>query len=232
MAIIQPTLGDIRGSLGGVTFQDSPYGNVLRSKPYPKKGSTAAQTARHSLQQAQVQAWHSLTFSQRLAWNSFAALYTKVNKFGVSMTLNGFQWFNSVNQQLTAAGQPNLTSPPSYAPATAVLDFLPVLSSSIAKLVFDSTPDFMTYHYSIFATPPLTQVSGNQLRKLRQIGVFSSAPGDEIDVTAEWEAAFNMSYEPVTYFPGAVLQFSVQTIMLSTGITSPFRTERKPTPTS
>jgi len=66
-------VSEVSGSIGSATFQKSLYGNSLRSKPNPRRSSTALQQYCRNLMMQLHQAWAALSDDQRRQWNQFIA---------------------------------------------------------------------------------------------------------------------------------------------------------------
>jgi hypothetical protein len=82
MAIVQTSglISDIRGSVGGSTFQRSASGLTMRTKPVPVgRGSNAQQGQRNIIAQLNF-LWGSMTVAQRQQWSSFAIFTNGVGK--------------------------------------------------------------------------------------------------------------------------------------------------------
>ena len=112
MALIKPILGELKGSIGGNTFQGSRYGQVVRQRVVPVDPATPRQAAlRQHLAQANVD-WKALVAGIRSGWETYAANTPWTNRFGDEVFLTGrLQFIRSAVFNL-AAGEPT----PTFAP--------------------------------------------------------------------------------------------------------------------
>lgn len=220
MAKIVPAFGPIKGKVGGVTFQVNPAGNTMRATPRPRKSSSTKQSQAHQTHQRYLNQWSSLTLTQQMDWATFAATYTKIDKFGVDRTITGLNWFESVNQQLVFAGMSEINSPPTHDTPAAVPAFVIILSASAIKIGLSDTYDFGTGSLIIFASLPLFRMGNSQIRFMKRMLTATSAPGDMIDITSEWEEATGLIWSPNTTFPAANIRVQIQSMSNASGITT------------
>lgn len=59
-----------------------------------------------------IRIWRSLSASQKIDWNNFANTYTTTNKYGSTISISGYQWFNKFNWPLLLIGFPIQLTPP------------------------------------------------------------------------------------------------------------------------
>lgn len=84
---------DVAGSIGGVTFQRSPFGTIGRVLPAgPKRSQPFQSTARQRLANV-VRAWQSLTPEDRAAWQAFSESVPWFNRFGDPVAGSGYRAF-------------------------------------------------------------------------------------------------------------------------------------------
>ena len=89
MALIKPILGELKGSIGGNTFQGSRYGMVVRQRTIPVDPATPRQAVlRQHLADANVE-WKEMPEIFRVAWANYAANSPWTNKFGDEVFLTG-----------------------------------------------------------------------------------------------------------------------------------------------
>jgi len=118
MALFKPILGELKGSIGGNTFQGNRFGQLVRNRTKPVDPNTPAQaTRRAQLSTANTQWTTGLTSAQRGDWDNYAANTPWTNKFGDTVFLTGRQMFIRTSVFFQAAG--SLTLP--LAPITGGL---------------------------------------------------------------------------------------------------------------
>jgi len=107
---------ELKGTIGGVTFQKCGRSLSVRSNPRHKKAST--QSAQNSRNQfcSVASFWRGLSNAQRIAYSAVASSYPTVDKWGVPTILSGYQLFIYLNRFLYSIGFPMLATAPMYAP--------------------------------------------------------------------------------------------------------------------
>jgi hypothetical protein len=105
---------DIKGSIGGLTFQKNGSGTIARLKPRKNKTNTQKQRDQQPrLKQVQKE-WNELTLVNKILWNDFAAVNNKIGLDGQEKKLTGYQWFLSINENRLLFEDSILLVPPVY----------------------------------------------------------------------------------------------------------------------
>lgn len=114
MAIFTPgaVIGQISGRVGGYVFSRNRGGSYVRNGSVPSTVVTEKALLYKSYLAAASQFWTSLTDAERLSWTVWAQSKTSTNRLGRSISLNGQNWFVSLNSRLAAAGESLITVPP------------------------------------------------------------------------------------------------------------------------
>ena len=114
LLILSGLITNITGKLGGSYFskkKGSPSLNRCGSKlTKADSGRTALQAAQNALVST-ARNWKLLEASNRLAWQSFAATLTWINKAGIEYTPSGYEVYMSCNSNLNTIGLPPIGSP-------------------------------------------------------------------------------------------------------------------------
>lgn len=221
MAKVVSSIGTIKGSIGGLTFQENPAGNIIRSRPRSRKSSTIKQQGAHQTHQFWLNAWQALTLSQKAAWNLYGATWTKTDKFGTAKRITGANWFESVNTESTSAGGDTFSDPPPHDLPADVPTFSIAITADALTVNIADTLSFDENYLLVFATPP-TQRSSVSINKLRKkIGFFPLAGTLSYDITALWETATGLTWAPASLFPTANIVVCLQVIRRSSGISGP-----------
>ncbi len=220
MARIVYTLGELKGSVGGLTFQNNSSGKIVRQRPNVKKTSSIKQQAAHQNHISLLQTYSLLTNEQKDLWNTYANTYTKINKFGESKELTGQNWYESVNYQRLIRSLGLFSVPPIHTLPPSVPPFEIVLSSD--KIIIAAVRDFATdvSEINIWTTIPTTRVkpSVNQIRKF--VGIITYPSSDTLDITTEWENATGLTWNPLTQFPRANIFVCLESVSTGSYITS------------
>ncbi len=116
MALIKlgPTVVDIRGTVGGLTFSRSKPGSWVRPWSRPVDPKEPRQQLSRVFQGATVRAWSNLSPAHQLEWDLFAAdpQQELFNRFGEPYQASGFQWFVMINRWRRTVGQGITNQPP------------------------------------------------------------------------------------------------------------------------
>lgn len=223
MAIVEfaAPITSIKGSIGGWTFQANNSGNIIRLKGTRAKSITAKQTLAQQNFFEFVQKWQTLTFAEKLLWDAYGVANTKENKFGITKTLTGMNWYQSINSNLQLMGEPLVTSPPAHILPPAVAAYNLTFDATKIEITFGAPFSPANSQLLIWATYPTTQTTNLKRQALKQIVVLDSAPYTTIDITSAWETAVGMSYPPPGTTPCYSIASLVQTIEKTSGIASP-----------
>jgi hypothetical protein len=221
MAKIVYTIGELKGSIGGLTFQNNSSGHTVRQRPQTTKSSTRKQQVSHQSLQSLLWNWSQLTTTQRDNWNAFASVHTKTDKFGEVKTLTGANWFLSCNFMRILMGSALLLDPPGYDLPSDAPSFILTLTASQLLVEVTGSIDWSTMSLIIWGALPTKRQKStiNQIRKY--ISVQQSDPGGAMDITSEWETATGLVWNPTVQFPNANIFICLETIRKSSGITSP-----------
>jgi len=194
--VLGPLVSDIAGSIGGTTFQRSPWGHTLRRWCAPTSRLSLPRGAATSRFAQAAQLWRTLSDPDRLAWDALAKTYTWTNRFGHPVTGIGYWLFMQANAGSyvgpTANGtMPFTTTAPVSAPATlpARLDLqydstVPslVLASSDAKVRVDT-------RLHLFASPYVSRGRSSYHGGFRYFATLPPLHAFPVDIMAAWVLA-------------------------------------------
>ena len=196
MAIIEygAIITDIKGSIGGVTFQHNSAGKIARLKSSKFKSQSEKARYKHYAITSNINSWQKLTLDEQQEWNAYAKLHTKYDKFGKERTLTGINWHFSINYNLVKTGGVYTSTPPIYVLPEAIPTFKIELSSTAINIIF--SPGFTPANTAlkIFATTPLITGSMNFDKYLKYIQVDVTCACSKINITADWESATGLDY--------------------------------------
>lgn len=211
---------DIKGSVGGFTFQSNKSGTIVRLKPTMSKISTPIQTLAQSGFSSFLAAWQQLTLSQQVAWNDFADLHTRSNAYGEVKVLTGANWYMSINYNRQRMGLSILDNPPTYLLPTGPTSYTIDLNSSTIEIDFDTPFQPTNTDLIIWTTPPIRGVSAIPRSAYRFTQMATGDNFSNIDLTSGWEAAHSLSWPA----PGSANNYQVavmvQSVLQSSGIAS------------
>lgn len=200
----------IKGSIGGWTFQENNAGQIIRLRPTGKKQRTTKQSISNNQLAFAVGEWHSLSLARKIAWNDFAVLYTKEDKWGETKTLTGFNWFFSINAYRLMYGHNILADPPTYDVPALGCVYAPDFTTTKINIVYVSgTPD-ANHGMVVYMSQPLSTNKAINRPLMRFIHAFESQPTSTKEVTSGWESAFGISWPPIS----GTGDFSMSTLIM------------------
>lgn len=217
MAKIVYTIGEMRGSVGNITYSKNAYGSVVKKKGRPPKFSTTQANLQKSRFKYLSQYWSAnLDDSQRLAWDNASINFPHTNSLGVTIYLTGFNLFEEFNGTLLLIGQPIINVPPtpvSVPTPTAVLLTADAGTQTITGEI-QPNPVPVGTTYVIFITSPYKQGVSNFQNKLRYGTRTNGWDGSQASVSTQYTAIFG------SLIAGMKISASVFAVDNATGIRS------------
>lgn len=229
MARIVYTLGELKGSVGDLTFQQNSSGKIVRLRPRKNKSSTTRQQNSHAIHNNLLRGWQLITLSEKNSWNTYAGVWTKINKFGEVKKLTGQNWFESLNYYRGLLSLSLFTLPPAHDLPIAPPSFEILLSASSVVVEFTSSHNYVDSPVMVWTTIP-TRRSTTSINQIRKFCIAITAdPGSSLDITTEWELATGLNYTPALTFPDANIFICLESVKATSGITSPMVCESEST---
>lgn len=211
---------NIVGSISGNTFQSNRSGYIIRSRGFSRKNITFKQNQSLNDHQGMIYNWSLLSFANKLTWDGLAAATGKVNKYGQTKFLSGFNWYCSCNYARLLCGLSLLSSAPVATSPASVPTYTISLDSSGMVLVID-TPQTITDNYMIIrATPPIRNKTTSFRSQTKLIKCVQSDYWDDQDITSDWETATGLSYPPSAVANSFQIGFMIQSVNINSGISS------------
>lgn len=222
MAIIQlgELVSNIKGSIRGTTYQRNGAGTIMRTRGITRRYSTSKQQQAHHTHLKRLGEWQNLTLTQKQAWNAYGALYDKTNKFGVTKTLNGQNWYESVNTMLEIIGEALITTPPPHDLPEAINTFEVTIVDDVFVINFTGAPDEGTsalLFWCSYVTSRST-FTINQQRKL--VKVVTSDIFNAVSLKADWLTTFGVESGVIENALGKNIIVCCETVNKTSGITS------------
>jgi len=187
-------INELKGSIGGTTFQRNKSGTISRLKSTLVYNPTFKQNSFRLAFSGIVNLWSVISFSNKLLWNAFALANTKYNYWNVVKVISGFNWFFHINQNRLACGQAYAPGPPVYSTPLFCPAFQTFALSDSLSILFDSFSEKDNYYLLVYATPPIRQMNLQSRQKLRLIKIIDPTPVLWHDLTTEFEDYFNFSW--------------------------------------
>lgn len=153
---------ELSGSIGGITFQNSLAGSIIRNKP-TRKGKTSQFTdTNHKYFSTLNIAWQALTDAQRQIWYQFSKFAPVPQVHNPSLFISGQEQFTRINYYLLAYGK-TLISNPVFSNISP-LPVTPFYNSAGLNLYvtfdrsIDHTTEFVILKASATLTPVITAI--------------------------------------------------------------------------
>lgn len=213
---------ELAGSIGGITFQKNSSGNIARLKPYTPVNPSSLQALQQNGLQNLVALWPTLSAAQKIAWENFAAAHNHVNEWSETKSLNGFQWFMSVNLNRLVIGQAAIIA----APAWEVVAAPPVFTLDVSAIKFDvlwgAAYAPAGASVLVYATPPLRQSSLMLRKSTFFMGVKAITGGTRINLLASYQTLFNVAWADLFNNSDSTIIVRVKIIITAKGLSSSF----------
>jgi hypothetical protein len=137
-----PTVGQVSGSVGGLTFSHNRGGQYMRRRAVPVTSTTPAALAAKATLADATAAFQSLTANQRLAWKEWALSNPVTDSLGQRITLTGHAAYVGNRARMVRAALTPLTSPPTdpTPPAFLTVTQTTDIGLGTTELAFTATP--------------------------------------------------------------------------------------------
>ena len=213
MAIIQPILGSLRGSIGDNTFSHNRGGDYVRRRVSPTNpNSTRQQTMRTFLGTLAALWGSTLTPAQRSQWNVWAGNQAKEGPLGNSINLTGINAFVWLNCHLLDAGDARIDAPPIVLAPTGLLTLSVDISAlNTADVTFTATPLAANHKAVLFMSLPQSGAAEPNFKQCRIVGYSAAAQ------ISPWAATL-----PFGVISGQTVVFFAAIMDDDTGLISPF----------
>lgn len=186
---------EIRGSIGGQTFQGNAYGFTIKNKPNMARLQSQSQNEVHRMVTFITQYWEQITQAQRDAWNAWAISHPVTSKHNPLANLSGYAYFlkyNMIRCQDTVSPLDEPTAGILNLPALA-----PTLDRDGSYLWFENhpAPAEMNYAFNVYLSPPQRKTQSFNNSKTRYC-YHGSLANNQWDVAANYIANFGKLPSP------------------------------------
>ena len=213
---------DIKGSLGGTTYQANSSGKIGRSKPYTPVNPSSFQTDRQTMLASLVSKWSLLSAANKGLWNALAAAHQHTDAWGVTKFLSGYQWFLSYNLNCVNSNQAVQLFPQGFVSVAPCSQFTANIYSNYLTINWAAPESFPGSYAFIYATPPLRQNNVNIKKSLFFIKLWDTSTVTYIDVTTWYEAAFGVSLASLVASSNCSIVLRLKNMSEDTGYVSAF----------
>lgn len=175
------------GSIGGVTSSRNRFGQYRRARATPINPNSDEQGAVRARLGGNAAAWRALTDNQRAGWASLGAQMVRADSLGQSYSLSGFQAFNSVNNNLSAAGDALVDDAPALLTPEALASVTVTTTGGTLSVAYTPTPLGTGEKAFIFASPQRSAGRGYE-GDYRLIAVTAAAAASPHNLLAAYSA--------------------------------------------
>ena len=213
MAIIQPILGSLRGSIGDNTFSHNRGGDYVRRRVSPTNPNSTRQQTMRTFLGSLAALWASvLTPAERAQWNTWAAQQAKEGPLGNSINLTGINAYVWTNCHLLDAGDARIDVPPIVVAPTGLLTLaVDVSAITTADITFTATPLAANHKLVTFMSLPQSGAAQPNFKQCRIVGYSAAAQASPYAATL-----------PFSVQSGQTVVFFVAILDDETGLFSPF----------
>jgi len=216
---------DIKGSIGGITFQKNGSGTIARLKPRKNQTNTQKQRDQQPRLKEVQREWNLLSLVNKILWNDFASINNKIGLDGQEKKLTGYQWFLTINENLILINESIIEVPPVYEVINPIANVNILYDQRFLYLHTNINVDNSLYMGIIYSSFILNSVSKFDFNKNRLIGISDSHPRDYVindNQTSEnkWEQYYKSSFPPNLGNNSFYLIAYLRLISKNTGISS------------
>jgi hypothetical protein len=118
MAVLKYSVlvSEVKGSVGGATFQRCGQSLSVRSNPSHRRAGTLPANESRLQFSTIANAWRGLSKAQQDQFGVVSPSYPFTDRFGTAFVANGYQLFVSLNRMLVMVGDSFITVPQFYSP--------------------------------------------------------------------------------------------------------------------
>ena len=219
------TLGTIvtnlKGSIAGTTFSNNKSGLTAKSRLVGRRNqSTKALNALQNTKLSTV-AWNQLSPGNKAEWNQYADTYTLIDRYGVTKTLTGYNWYIAINGLYYYYNGSSLLVPVGYQTPDALPVFYLDLTSTDMVVTWSTPIDTGTTEILLYATAPSRKRGVYNKSQYVQLDVRGVDVSSSFSILNEWEQATGLDYSLVQSggtFNVNVLIVAVNSTTYNTGI--------------
>jgi hypothetical protein len=174
---------DLKGNIGGQTFQNGNVSKVLRNKGYRAGTSSVRRQAANTNITSQASRWKSLTDGERDTWEAAVESWPFTDKYGNAYFGTGYQVFIAYNSALVQLGLSVNTAP---GVVTASYDLGGVLT------VGWNVISLLTQWIQIFVSPPISPGRNGNNVVYRYMNKADQSDGDEWSDTPNYSSVWGL----------------------------------------
>ena len=196
----------MRGAYQGTQFRVRAGGGSTAQPNPPKKNHiklTKGDSGRYAQTKNNVQlcstTWRNLDVTDKTAWNVAAAVYPHINKFGVSVTLTGFQYYMLINLQNLAYFDTQMSVPPTAGPAITPQPITTIFTLSTEEFLVEvATAQGDNWQLVVFGAAMRPTKGAQRYRNFKFLRVLDMSSTLAYDIFKDYRNAFGTVSENAT----------------------------------
>lgn len=216
------SVSEIRGSVAGSTYQRNPSGTIVKNKNNQRFSSSNNQLLSQQSFSQIATMWSGISAGNKDEWNAFAHTFSRTDFYSRVKSLNGFQWFGSINRNLLLVGAATLDAPPADANVIALPTFTLTYSSSTLDFNFLTPQDLTSYYVVCFATAPTNSIAFASRTQKLFLKRFTGNPISTVSLKSEYEALYGVNWSDLFTLNTCVVKFNFFTVSLLNGVSSAY----------
>jgi hypothetical protein len=181
---------NIRGSIGGTTFQKNAYGYTVKKKPnIIRPASTLQNNAKARLTRA-VKAWRQITATERSNWDSWASANPQYAKHNPSSQLSGYAAFVKYNSLHAFIASGLVTDPYFVVPADDTGVPTVANSAGTLNLLLNSSTADGDWLFLVYLSRLTTDTQNFIGTKTRFMAISANDETSAINITSAYSSVF------------------------------------------
>lgn len=216
---------DIKGSIGGITYQKNGSGTIARLKPRKTKTNTQKQRDQQPRLKEVQRNWNELSLTNKVLWNDFASVNNKIGLDGNEKVLTGYQWFVTINQNRLLLSRSILLVPPVYEIVNPI-DSISLLWDQTVLCVIPNIPiaDFKQ-RWIIYSSFIINSSSRFDFNKTRLIRLIDDDFGGSRTIantisSSSWNIYYKSNFPPSLGNKNFYMMVYIRAISNTSGISS------------
>lgn len=190
---------DLKGSIGGTTFQNNPSGAIARNKPKRRRSGSAIQQLPFIATRALINIWHSLKLSDQQLWQAYADTYNLIRRNGDTVVTTGFAWFISANWYSYNFSGTYIAVPNSYVLPSVPSNYSFSVTGAYARITLDVTDTDVNTYFLIYASNLKNVTTSNSISGFRFIQAWTGASKKEININDAYNNVFGFKLTDQSY---------------------------------
>jgi len=196
--IYSSQVDEIKGSIGGLTFNANVAGKGIRLKPRNKYTSSVVQNEYKSMYTSICNAWNALDTNVKEEWAIEAVAIDTFNAWGEQKIWSGLNFFVSAQMGRLLIDDDLMGYVGALESIQAPTITVYTVNSNEISLTLLSSVSDTDYYYMFYLSPPNTLGFKKQRTQLRFVYAAALNGAVDVDLTEAFESAFGLSWPIAT----------------------------------